>query len=89
MIGGGSAFWVLVYGLYYWASRLQLDSFAAAVLYLGYLILIALLDFLVTGKHQSVIAVFWLTNAKVQLASLPHTGLSEDYIVLYASIRVC
>ena len=50
MIGGGSAFWVLVYGLYYWASRLQLDSFAAAVLYLGYLILIALLDFLVTGE---------------------------------------
>ncbi|KAF8161119.1 hypothetical protein B0H34DRAFT_795956 [Crassisporium funariophilum] len=29
LIGGGSAFWVLAYGLFYWASRLQLDSLSS------------------------------------------------------------
>ena len=42
-------FWLLAYGLFYWASRLSLDSFSSVVLYLGYLLLLVLLDFLVTG----------------------------------------
>ena len=49
LTGGGSAFWLLAYGLFYWASRLSLDSFSSVVLYLGYLLLLVLLDFLVTG----------------------------------------
>lgn len=49
MTGGGSAFWILLYGLFYWASRLSLGSFTSVVLYLGYLFLICLFDFLVTG----------------------------------------
>jgi transmembrane 9 superfamily member 2/4 len=49
VIGGGSAFWVLAYGLFYWASRLKLDSLSSVVLYLGYLFLIAIFDFLITG----------------------------------------
>lgn len=49
LTGGGSAFWLLAYGLFYWASRLSLGSFQSACLYLGYLLLIALFDFLVTG----------------------------------------
>ncbi len=52
IVGGGSAFWVLCYGLYYWISRISLDSLSGVVLYLGYLFLIALLDFLVTGKYM-------------------------------------
>ena len=50
LTGGGSAFWLLAYGLFYWASRLSLDSFSGVVLYLGYLFLLVVLDFLVTGK---------------------------------------
>jgi len=49
LTGGGSAFWLLTYGLFYWASRLSLDSLSSVLLYLGYLFLLALLDFLVTG----------------------------------------
>lgn len=37
LVGGGSAFWVFVYGVWYWASRLNLDSFTSVVLYFGYL----------------------------------------------------
>ncbi|CAE6513797.1 unnamed protein product [Rhizoctonia solani] len=50
MIGGGSAFWVLAYGVFYWLTRLSLDSFSSVVLYAGYLFLIALFDFLITGS---------------------------------------
>jgi len=58
IVGGGSAFWVLCYGLYYWISRISLDSLSGVVLYLGYLFLIALLDFLVTGTI-GFLASYW------------------------------
>lgn len=37
LVGGGSAFWVFAYGTWYWASRLNFDSFTSVVLYFGYL----------------------------------------------------
>lgn len=49
LTGGGSAFWLLAYGIVYWALRLSLDSFTSTVLYMGYLLLLALFDFLITG----------------------------------------
>ena len=49
LIGGGSAFWLLAYGIIYWAMRLSLHSITSAVLYIGYLLLLALFDFLITG----------------------------------------
>jgi transmembrane 9 superfamily protein 2/4 len=58
VIGGGSAFWVLAYGLFYWASRLKLDSLSGVVLYLGYLFLIAIFDFLITGTI-GFLASYW------------------------------
>ncbi|OBZ67005.1 Transmembrane 9 superfamily member 2 [Grifola frondosa] len=58
LTGGGSAFWVLAYGIFYWASRLSLDSFSSVVLYMGYLLLLALLDFLVTGTI-GFLASYW------------------------------
>lgn len=54
LAGGGSAFWLLAYGLLYWATRLHLDGFANKVLYLGYLLLISLVSFLVTGAFGFV-----------------------------------
>ncbi|KAL0955960.1 hypothetical protein HGRIS_002142 [Hohenbuehelia grisea] len=57
LTGGGSAFWLLAYGLFYWASRLSLD-FSGVVLYLGYLLLLVLLDFLVTGTI-GFLASYW------------------------------
>lgn len=58
LTGGGSAFWLLIYGLYYWLSRLSLDSLSSVVLYMGYLLLLVLLDFLVTGTIGFV-ASYW------------------------------
>jgi len=58
MIGGGSAFWVFGYGLFYSISRLSLDSFTSIILYLGYLILLSLFDFLVTGTI-GFLASYW------------------------------
>lgn len=49
MIGGGSSVWLFIYGTWYWASRLSLDSFSSVVLYFGYLFLLSVLDFIVTG----------------------------------------
>ncbi|TFK21965.1 endosomal P24A protein [Coprinopsis marcescibilis] len=57
-VGGGSAFWIIAYGLFYWGTRLSLDSTSSRILYIGYLILIALLDFLVTGTIGFV-ASYW------------------------------
>ncbi|KZT11015.1 uncharacterized protein LAESUDRAFT_643331 [Laetiporus sulphureus 93-53] len=58
LTGGGSAFWLLAYGIFYWVSRLSLDSFSSVVLYMGYLLLLALLDFLVTGTI-GFLATYW------------------------------
>ncbi|PFH51507.1 hypothetical protein AMATHDRAFT_2964 [Amanita thiersii Skay4041] len=58
LIGGGSAFWILGYGIFYWISRLSLDSLSSVALYFGYLFLIAILDFLVTGSI-GFLAAYW------------------------------
>lgn len=58
LIGGGSSFWLVIYGVFYWASRLSLDSFTSVVLYLGYLFLLAFLEFLVTGTI-GFLATYW------------------------------
>jgi len=58
IIGGGSAFWVIAYGLFYWATRLSLDSMTSRIMYLGYLFLLALFDFLITGTIGFV-ASYW------------------------------
>ncbi|KAH7884475.1 hypothetical protein F5I97DRAFT_1889772 [Phlebopus sp. FC_14] len=56
--GGGSAFWVFAYGLFYWMSRLSLDSFSSVALYLGYLLLLCVFDFLITGTI-GFLASYW------------------------------
>jgi transmembrane 9 superfamily protein 2/4 len=58
LIGGGNAFWILAYGIFYWVSRLSLDSYSSVGLYMGYLLLLALLDFLVTGTI-GFLASYW------------------------------
>ena len=50
LAGGGSAFWLFAYGIFYWISRLTLGSLSSVILYMGYLLLLSLLTFLVTGK---------------------------------------
>ncbi|KAG6811532.1 hypothetical protein H0H92_006965 [Tricholoma furcatifolium] len=61
LTGGGSAFWVFCYGLFYWATRLSLDSFSGRVIYLGYLILLTLVDFLATGTI-GFLASYWAVH---------------------------
>ncbi|EPQ57217.1 Nonaspanin [Gloeophyllum trabeum ATCC 11539] len=58
LTGGGSAFWLLAYGFFYWLSRLSLDSFSSTVLYFGYLFLLCLFDFLITGTI-GFLATYW------------------------------
>ncbi|GJJ06260.1 hypothetical protein Clacol_000451 [Clathrus columnatus] len=57
-IGGGSAFWLIAYGFFYWTSRLSFASFTNVVLYLGYLFLLAFLQFLVSGTI-GFLATYW------------------------------
>jgi len=67
--GGGSAFWLLAYGLFYWVSRLSLDSFSSVVLYLGYLFLLVILDFLVTGQLSQLVTLS--LNHRIRLNNEP------------------
>lgn len=57
--GGASAFWLIAYGLLY-ATRLSLDGFTSVALYIGYLMLIALLDFLMTGAIGYIAALLFV-----------------------------
>ena len=90
VIGGGSAFWVLAYGLFYWASRLKLDSLSGVVLYLGYLFLIAVLDFLITGIPVPLeflpVLIYCLQE---RLDSWHLTGLYGNCIAQFVLISCC
>lgn len=48
--GGGSAFWLVTYGLFYWLARVELVGIANKVLFLAYLAMAAGFTFLVTGS---------------------------------------
>lgn len=58
LVGGGSALWVFLYGIWYFASRLSFGSFTSLVLYFGYLFLFSLLTFLVGGSIGFVTTFF-------------------------------
>lgn len=89
LTGGGSAFWLLAYGLFYWLSRLSLDSFSSVALYLGYLFLLVILDFLVTGQSFGSFIGSLLLNShhglQVPLDFWLRTGLYGSYIAQLGS----
>ena len=91
LTGGGNAIWLLAYGLFYWASRLSLDSFSSVALYMGYLFLLVLLDFLVTGQPPSSA---FLGKYLIAFTSFDRSGtigfLATYWAVrkLYGSIRI-
>src|ERR1700694_2455116 len=91
LIGGGSAFWVIAYGLFYWISRLRLGSLSNIMLYLGYLLLLSLLDCLITGIMTSRIIyqiVRVLTRfTQEQLVFWHRTGLFANCILQFESIE--
>jgi len=58
LAGGGSAIWLFAYGIFYWVSRLTLGSISSVILYMGYLMLISLLQFLITGTI-GFLATYW------------------------------
>ncbi|KAF8322305.1 endosomal P24A protein [Clavulina sp. PMI_390] len=58
LVGGGSAAWLFLYGIYYWATQLRLDSFSSTVVYFGYLFLLTVLNFLCTASI-GFIASYW------------------------------
>lgn len=66
IVGGGSALWILGYGLIY-GSRLHLDGISSKVLYLGYLLLIALVDFVVTGTIGYLATFYFLKRIYSQI----------------------
>jgi hypothetical protein len=87
--GGGSAFWLLAYGLFYWATRLSLGSVSSVILSLGYLRLLGILDFLVTGMSPRVVFSRRSLTSGIQgrLDSLPRIGPCGDYIARFALTR--
>ncbi|TCD69794.1 hypothetical protein EIP91_006107 [Steccherinum ochraceum] len=58
LAGGGSAVWLFAYGIFFWASRLTLGSFSSVILYMGYLMLLSILQFLITGTI-GFLATYW------------------------------
>ena len=50
--GGAGAFWLFAYGLFFWATRLELGGTANKVLFLGYLSILSLLFFVLFGKSS-------------------------------------
>jgi transmembrane 9 superfamily protein 2/4 len=87
LTGGGSAFWVFAYGLFYWASRLSLGSLTSVIIYLGYLTILSLFTFLVTGWCAST-----FSPLEMLISSLIGTiGFLASYWAvrrLYGAIRV-
>ena len=47
--GGASAFWLFLYGMYYCLMRLSLPDLSSQVLFVGYLLMLSALDFLLFG----------------------------------------
>lgn len=50
LAGGGSAIWVFGYGIVYWLTQISTSSGSSFVLYVGYLVLMSVLVFLMTGE---------------------------------------
>ncbi|WFD36473.1 hypothetical protein MCUN1_003352 [Malassezia cuniculi] len=49
LTGGASAFWLFAYGMFFWLTRLSLPSLSSNILFIGYLIVFSLLDFVLFG----------------------------------------
>ena len=49
MTGGSGAIWFFGYGLFFWATRLELPGFANKMLFLGYLSILSVLFFTLFG----------------------------------------
>ena len=49
LTGGASAFWLFAYGVFFWFTRLSLPSLSSNILFIGYLIVVSLLDFVLFG----------------------------------------
>merc|ERR1712217_86457 len=47
---GSSAFYVFLYSILYFSSRLQIEKFVPTLLYFGYMFIISILFFLLTGS---------------------------------------
>lgn len=58
LAGGGSAIWVFGYGIVYWLTQISTSSGSSFVLYLGYLVLMSVLVFLMTGSI-GFLAAYW------------------------------
>lgn len=92
MVGGGSAAWLFLYGIYYWATQLRLDSFSSTVVYFGYLSLLTILDFLCTASI-GFLASYVSSSPSIQSMAQPLTnvGSSIRYWAvrrLYSAIRI-
>merc|ERR1712014_487785 len=55
-----SAFYVFLYSMIYFNSRLQIEKTVSTMLYFGYMFLISVLFFLLTGSIGSVASFFFV-----------------------------
>ncbi|KAJ1863344.1 Transmembrane 9 super member 2 [Coemansia sp. RSA 2703] len=57
---GASAFYVFLYGVLFYFSRLQLASYASLIIYFGWMIIVCLLFFILTGATGFVASNFFV-----------------------------
>lgn len=93
MTGGGSAFWLFLYGLFYWGTRLELEGFSNRILYMGYLSLLSVLNFLLFGELRCQ-RLMTQRSIAIEMAPLNLAGTigwGASYIAIrsmYRSVRV-
>ncbi|KAK9480757.1 hypothetical protein V1514DRAFT_361544 [Lipomyces japonicus] len=60
IVAGSSSFFVFLYAVLYWVSKLSLGGFVSNVLYLGYSLLISFIIFILTGSVGYVSSYFFV-----------------------------
>jgi len=62
LASGSSAFYVFLYSILYFSSRLQIDKMVSTLLYFGYMSIVSLLFFLLTGAIGLIASFFFVLN---------------------------
>merc|ERR1719254_282160 len=72
---GSSALYVFLYSILYFMSRLQIEKFVSVMLYFGYMFIMSIMFFLLTGAIGTISA-FWFVRAIYGSIKVDLTGRS-------------
>lgn len=88
LAGGGSAIWVFGYGIVYWLTQISTSSGSSFVLYLGYLVLMSVLVFLMTGEWNREVLIDCCALIDRLPGSIGFLAAYWAVLRLYGRIRV-